>query len=240
MNLNPNRTVRDLALEIPGATRVFEKLGIDYCCGANQPINAACDDAGIAIQELTDLFSTIPCEPVEPNLRDATPTELINYILDTHHSFTKTEIEHLRLLIERVCVVHGQNHPELNRVRSLFQTLSAELEPHMMKEECVLFPYIIGMEEAGKQNHPISTPTFRTVANPIRMMNLEHEGAGYLLKQMRQVTSNYSTPADACMSYQSLYQDLEAFEKDLHQHIHLENNILFPRALEMEMEVVVG
>jgi regulator of cell morphogenesis and NO signaling len=241
MNLNLNKTVRDLAVELPGATRVFERLGIDYCCDANQQLNDACAEAGITTQEVIDLIENQSQSATEePNFRNTTATELIKYIVDKHHSFTKTELERLRLLIDKVCEVHGKNHAALSRVRSVFKTLSAELKPHMMKEECVLFPYIIKLEEAEKNNHPVSTPPFRTVAHPVAMMNVEHEGAGYLLKQMRQITSNYSVPADACTSYQTLYQALEAFEKDLHQHVHLESNILFPRALEMEMEVVVG
>jgi len=241
MNLNSTKTVRDLAVELPGATRIFEKLGIDYCCDANQQLNDACDEAGIATQEVIDLLEQQSQEATEErNFRNTTATELIKYIIGKHHSFTKTEIERLRFLIDKVCDVHGQNHVELNRVRSVFQTLSAELEPHMMKEECVLFPYIVRMEAAEHHNHPVSTPPFRTVANPVKMMQYEHEGAVYLLKQLRQITSNYSVPADACLSYQSLYQALEAFEKDLHQHIHLENNILFPRAVELEMKVMVS
>ncbi|HEV8369739.1 MAG TPA: iron-sulfur cluster repair di-iron protein [Pyrinomonadaceae bacterium] len=239
MNLNANKTVRDLAVELPGATGVFEKLGIDYCCKGNQQLDDACAEAGIAIKEVIELVEKQSHEVIEER-NYTTAAELIKYIIDKHHSFTKTEIARLRLLIDKVCDVHGQNHPELSRVRSVFQTLSAELVPHMMKEECVLFPHIVRMEAAENHNHPVSTPPFRTVANPVGTMKLEHEGAGYLLKQMRQITSDYSVPADACLSYQSLYEALEAFEKGLHQHIHLENNILFPRALEMEMEVGVG
>ena len=107
----------------------------------------------------------------------------------------------------------------------------------MMKEERVLFPFIMGMEDAVRKSQPIQVPPFGTVANPVRMMMLEHDGAGELLRQMREASSDYAVPADACISYQTLYQALDAFEKDLHQHIHLENNILFPRAVEMEAGV---
>ena len=241
MNLNPNRSVRDCAVEVPGATRVFEKLGIDYCCEGDQSLGEACEAGGLIIEEVIRSLevakeSQEPSE--EPDLRDAKFRILIDYIVAKHHFYTKTEIHRLRMLFNNVCAVHGGNHPELTRLRSVFQTLSSELEPHMLKEELVLFPYIVRMEEAERDRHQVSTPPFRTVANPIGMMKLEHEGAGYLLKQLRALTSNYTPPADACSSYQSLYVALEAFEKDLHQHIHLENNILFPRALEMETGVI--
>jgi regulator of cell morphogenesis and NO signaling len=141
----------------------------------------------------------------------------------------------LRLLIAKVCDVHETRHPELIHLKSRLQELFAELEPHMLKEECVLFPYVTRMQEAIDNQHYMSTPPFRTVINPVKMLTLEHEGAGYLLKQIKRLTSNYMVPEDACASFMALYQALEEFERDLHQHIHLENNILFPRAIKMEV-----
>jgi regulator of cell morphogenesis and NO signaling len=152
--------------------------------------------------------------------------------------FTKTEIARLRKLIDKVYGVHGQNHPELAEIRGLFEALSAELEPHMMKEERVLFPYTIELEKAARNKQSLPSPPFGTVANPVRRMMLEHEDAGALTSQMRKVTSNYTIPPDACISYQTLYEALDVFEKDLHQRIHLENNILFPRAVELEAGVM--
>jgi regulator of cell morphogenesis and NO signaling len=243
MNLEPNTTVRELALRIPGATRVFEKAGIDYCCGGLRSLADACAKARVTVEDMMSSLesattSHLPDE--QPNFPTLTPGELIDHIVHTHHVFTKTEIGRLRALLDKVCGVHGQNHPELKGLRSLFETLAAELEPHMMKEERVLFPYVVGMEEAIQQERPIGVPPFGTVANPVRMMMLEHDNAGELLREMRQLTSNYVVPADGCISYQTLYQALDAFEKDLHQHIHLENNILFPRAVEMERRLKTG
>ncbi|MGZ5435674.1 MAG: iron-sulfur cluster repair di-iron protein [Pyrinomonadaceae bacterium] len=236
MNSVTTKTVRDLAVEIPGATRVFEKLGIDYCCGGNRLLSDACEAAGVSVDHvLASMEQQGSHEQYEePNFLTATLAELIDHIVEKHHVFTKSEIERLRLLIEKVNNAHGQNHPELARLRSLFETLSAELEPHMMKEERVLFPYVIQMEDAMRTERTQPDPPFGTVANPVRMMMLEHETAGELLKEMREVTGNYTIPPDACISYQTLYLALDVFEKDLHQHIHLENNILFPRAVEME------
>ena len=237
MNSFATRTVRDLALEIPGATRVFEKSGIDYCCGGQRSLADACAKAEVTIEEVMkslELANDSHSAAEEPNFLAATLADLIDHIVAKHHLFTSNEIERLRGLMNKVCEVHGQNHPELETLRTLFETLGLELGPHMMKEERVLFPYVKGMEAAVREERLIMTPPFGTVANPVRMMMLEHDSAGELLKQMRRLTSDYSAPSDACISYQTLYQALDAFEKDLHQHIHLENNILFPRAVEME------
>jgi regulator of cell morphogenesis and NO signaling len=237
MNLTTTKTVKELAVEIPGATRVFEKAGIDYCCGGYRSLENACADAGVSMTDVVRSLESAKTahEPgEEPNFLTATLAELIDHIVEKHHVFTRAEIQRLRALIEKVHGVHGQNHPELENIRSLFQTLSAELEQHMMKEENVLFPYITGMEAAIRADRPFRKPPFGTVANPVRMMMIEHDGAGVLLEQMRENSANYAIPPDACISYQTLYQALDTLEKDLHQHIHLENNILFPRAVEME------
>ena len=144
------------------------------------------------------------------------------------------ELARLGPLFDKVCSVHGKNHPELLDARASFSGLSQELTMHMMKEEKVLFPYIVRMEEAVIQQEPVLPPPFGSVQSPISMMEHEHESAGNALRAMRQASSGYTTPPDACVSYQTLYRALAEFEADLHQHIHLENNILFPRAIAME------
>ena len=242
MNSFETKTVRDLAVEIPGATRVFEKAGIDYCCGGQRSLADACASAGVTVAEMMnslEFAKSSPAPAEEPNFLCATLAEIIDHIVTTHHVFTKTELQRLRALIEKVHGVHGDNHPELAQLRSLFQSLSSELEPHMLKEEMVLFPYIVRLETATQHQQSVSAPPFVTVANPVRMMMLEHEAAGYLLEKMRKLTNDYNAPADACFSFKTLYEALPALEKDLHQHIHVENNILFPRAVEMEGQLVV-
>ncbi|HYJ86723.1 MAG TPA: iron-sulfur cluster repair di-iron protein [Pyrinomonadaceae bacterium] len=235
MNLATNKTVRELALEIPGATRVFEKMGIDYCCGGNRSLADACAIAGVTFEDVQlELTEATPPPEDEPNFQTATLEELTHHIVRKHHSFTRLEIARLNALLEKVCVAHGENHPELFRINVLFRELGADLETHMTKEERVLFPYVIRMEAATKQHIPLFRPPFGTVANPVRMMMLEHDRAGELLKEIRALSSDFVPPGDGCISYQTLYTALAALEKDLHQHIHLENNILFPRAVEME------
>ena len=161
--------------------------------------------------------------------------ELIAHIVEKHHAFTREELERLEALLAKVCGVHGQNHPELFHIQDQFGKLRGELEPHMLKEESVLFPYIIRMEEAAVANQALPPPPFGTVRNPVRVMMAEHDAAGYILGRMREASSDYTVPADGCISYKTLYSALAELEVDLHQHIHLENNILFPRAVEQEM-----
>ena len=140
----------------------------------------------------------------------------------------------MEALLAKVSGVHGQNHPELFQIQDQFWKLRGELEPHMLKEESVLFPYIVRMEEATVANQTLPPPPFRTVRNPVRVIMAEHDAAGYILRRMREASSDYAVPPDGCISYKTLYSLLTAFEVDLHQHIHLENNILFSRAVELE------
>jgi len=238
MNVTADKTVRQLALENAGATRVFEGLGIDYCCGGNRTLKQACHATGVSIDEV--LKSLEAAEQSSGSSRpdhawQAEPMgDLISHIKATHHKYTREEIARLGPLLDKVCSVHGANHPELLQVREIFGALSQELTNHLMKEEMVLFPYIIRMEEAVVEKTPILPPPFGTVQNPVSMMEHEHDSAGNALRALREISDGYRAPSDACVSYQTLYKALAELEADLHQHIHLENNILFPRAIEME------
>lgn len=236
--MNTKTSVRDLAVEIPGATRIFEKLGIDYCCGGAVSLDTACVSAGITTAEVVNALAQVSQNPSQANdLKDwksAPLSELSTHIVDKHHIFTKEELVRLEALLVKVCDAHAERHPELLRLQELFKGLSEELVPHMMKEERVLFPYIVAMEEAVNKGEIPNAPPFMTVRNPVRMMSTEHDHAGELLRMMRLTSSSYAVPGDGCVSYRTLYQALKEFEEDLHQHIFLENSILFPRAIEME------
>jgi regulator of cell morphogenesis and NO signaling len=237
MTISTDKTVREYALEIPHATRVFEKLKIDYCCGGNRPISDACAAADVGLEELSSLLeqaNNAPLASAQPVAQSGTLTELIDYIIDKHHVFTRDEMERINALLEKVCSKHGENHPEVVSVRTLFNNLCDDLKPHMYKEEAVLFPYIKALEQAIKHKTAMPFAPFGTVNNPVRMMMSEHDTAGDILRQLRAATTDYPAPSNACMSYRALYAALEGFERDLHQHIHLENNILFPCAVEME------
>jgi regulator of cell morphogenesis and NO signaling len=237
MNIIATSTVKDLAVGVPGATRVFENFGIDYCCGGHRTLAAACQEVNLSIEDVTRSLeeSSRASQPgAGRDWRQLSLTALTNYIVDTHHYFTRQELNRLEKLFDKVCSRHGESHPELFEAQKTFYQLKQDLVPHMLKEEQVLFPHITRMEEAAGESRAVPRPFFGTVRNPVRMMMTEHDTAGDLLKQLRRITKGYTTPADGCISFQTLNQALAAFEADLHQHIHMENNILFPRAIEME------
>ena len=234
------RTVRELALEVPDATRVFEKLGIDYCCGGGKSLEKACAAANLSVDEVLDSLELSEREArakqKDRNWQVEPLEDLVAHINSTHHKYTREEIARLGPLFDKVVSVHGKNHSELQHVRAVFHGLAQELTMHMMKEEAVLFPYIVRMEESVIEKWPVLPPPFGSVQNPVAMMMHEHDSAGDALRAMRQATAGYTPPPDACISYQTLYKALCDFEADLHKHIHLENNILFPRAIEMEQK----
>ena len=237
MSAIAEKTVRDLALESSSATRVFERLGIDYCCGGDKPLEEACRAENLTLDEVQNALDEAQRESDSAVVRDwqrEPLSELIAHINATHHRYVRQEITRLGPLFEKVCGVHGKSHPELPHIQAVFRGLAQELTQHMMKEEMILFPYIVRMEEAVIQGEPVLPPPFGTVANPVAMMEHEHDSAGSALRAIHGASNGYVAPDGACTSYQALYRALAEFEADLHQHIHLENNILFPRALKME------
>jgi regulator of cell morphogenesis and NO signaling len=230
-------TVREVAIALPQATRVFEKLKIDYCCGGHQSLDEACSKAGLEIEQVVRLLEQGEPTPTKSDqiASQSMPlAELADYIVAKHHVFTRDELERLTALLEKVCSVHGMNHPELSLIQSEFQNLRADLEPHMLKEERILFPYITRLEAAATTGAAIPFAPFGSVHNPIAAMMREHDAAGDILKKIRQLSKDFALPEDACFSYRTLYNALQELEADLHQHIHLENNFLFPRAEEIE------
>ena len=241
MSLDPMKSVREVAVSLPNATRVFEKTKIDYCCGGDQLLGTACAKAGVDLQTLEQMLETsvAPGVNVTADFQHLTVAELVQYILDKHHVYTREAMERLDSLVQKVVKAHGENHSELLDIRDLTQQLFAELKGHMFKEERILFPFIVELEQAVLQRRPAPFGPFGTVNNPIRMMKFEHDHAGEILRELRLLSRDYSAPADACLSYQTLYEALEAFEQDLHQHIHLENNLLFPQAENLEVAALL-
>ncbi len=237
MSIATTKTVGEIAVEVPNATREFEKLGIDYCCGGSRTLGEACAEAKISIDEalerLQKSVTTVQPGSAE-DWQNQLLADLITHITSTHHVFVREECPRIQALAEKVVSVHGKNHPELLQVQGTFSALAEELSVHLMKEEQVLFPYVVRMEESVLAGEPVPPAMFGTVVNPVRMMMQEHDGAGDALRSLRSITGNYAVPEDVCISYKTLYQALQGFESDLHRHIHLENNILFPRAVAME------
>ena len=238
MGIDTQRTVAEIALDRPQAAAVFERLGIDYCCGGRKPLAAACQAAGIDVNHVANLLEQETGKTGEEietgNWTERSLASLISHIVEEHHAYCREEGLRLQPLLGKVVSKHGGHHPELTQVQELFTSLRNELSMHMMKEEQMLFPYIIALEESATHKSAPPRAPFGTVQNPVRMMVEEHDDAGHLLKEIRTLTGNFTAPQDACTSFKALYQGLEAFEADLHQHIHLENNILFPRAVALE------
>jgi regulator of cell morphogenesis and NO signaling len=237
MSIDTTETVGKIAAKTPATTREFEKLGIDYCCGGNRTLAEACADAKVNIDAVIaqlEKSATPPGSPADRDWRCESLADLIGHITTKHHTFVRSECPRIEALAAKVASVHGKNHPELLLVQEQFSSLAEELRIHLMKEEQILFPHVLRLEECALSGDPLPPAMFGTVLNPIRMMMQEHDGAGDILRSLRSVTNGYTVPDDACISYRTLFDALRGFEADLHQHIHLENNVLFPRVTEME------
>jgi regulator of cell morphogenesis and NO signaling len=236
MTFSANTRVKEIAVANPGAKRVLEDAGVDYCCGGERPLHDACMKAGVSaeeiLQRLQENSKQVAAE--EKNWTAATLCELTQHIVAKHHGYVREQVPRLRALLDKVKSKHGQNHPELAEIEISFFDLGQEMYGHMQKEEQILFPYIERLERATMEKRKPEPPFFGTVRNPIHMMMQEHDSAGVLLHEMRRLSGGYQPPAEACESYRELYRSLEEFEADMHTHVHLENNILFPRAAEME------
>jgi regulator of cell morphogenesis and NO signaling len=233
-------TVREIALAAPATTRIFEEFHIDYCCGGRKSLAEACTTAGVdaaIVQKRVDDVVGKPDGNARFEPEKASPSDLIGYILATHHVFTLEETTRLTALMEKVVLKHGDTHPELLELQETYVHLVESLIPHLQKEENVLFPYIQQMDAAVRHGAAPPLPHFGTVENPVRMMMRDHEGDGLRLARMRALSSHYMPPGGACPSFIALYAGLEDLERDLHRHIHLENNVLFPAAIELELSL---
>jgi len=221
-------TLGELVTETPAAAHVLERFGLDYCCHGDRTLDDACSDGGLDIDDVTAQLDELDVPPqAAPDWSVLDAPALARDIVATHHRYLHEELPILDTLAERVLTVHGARHTELAEVRRLVAALRADLEPHMAKEERVLFPAIDAVAR-GQRDFP-----FGTIANPIRMMRIEHDRAGELLAQLSDIADGYRVPADACESYRSLYERLAAVEADTHLHVHKENNVLFPAALRL-------
>ena len=218
---------------------LFHEHNIDYCCGGNKTISEACIEAGIEASQLLLQLKEIveKSDPDSEYINNLPLDELSDYIVKRHHSYVKSNIPFLTASLEKIWSVHGKNHPELYEIKKLFDESAGELTMHMQKEEIMLFPYIQKMVAVQKNGLPISRPVFGSVSNPIRMMIAEHETEGARFNKIAEISGGYSIPDDACTTYKAALNQLKEFENDLHRHIHLENNILFPKALQLETEL---
>lgn len=231
-------TLGEIAVKDLKKAQIFKKYGLDFCCGGKKTVKEACAEKGLDVtkveQELQQADKVVSSKPLPYN--DWSLDFLADYIVNTHHSYVSKILPDIRTYSKKVQGVHGNRHPELTRVNELVEAINDELTAHMMKEEKILFPYIKELVYNKSHSGSSAPSQFGSVQNPIRMMETEHETVGNNMAEIRELTENYTLPQDACASYSLLYRMLEEFEDDLHLHIHLENNILFPKALELEKE----
>ena len=239
-----HQTIGEIVAENYHAAAVFEKHEIDYCCGGKKTLVAVCKerhlDLSKLLKEIEETTSTVQMQLPSQNAAKWNLSFLINYIIETHHQYVKESIPTLLRLTEKIAAVHGKNHPELIKVQSLFKTLSSELTVHLQKEEKVLFPYINRLLEAKALHTMPNTPAFKTIQHPLQVLEHEHDEAGAIMLEIRQLCHHYTPPADACTTYKVALSTLHEFETDLHLHVHLENNILFPKAQDLENELLGG
>jgi regulator of cell morphogenesis and NO signaling len=213
--------------------KVFTSHGIDFCCKGGITLEEACANKGVDIDQVLEELASASKLPEEVVYAELSPSELITHIIDHHHQYVGNTLPILTAYLQKLAAVHGERHPELFEIRDEFQAAAEALSLHMRKEELILFPYIKAMEEAQKNKFPLSVPHFGHINNPIQMMEEEHDTEGERFRTIAGLSSNYTPPADGCQTYKVAFAMLKEFEEDLHTHIHLENNILFPTALSL-------
>lgn len=232
--ITSDHTVGQLVAERPSRARVFESLGIDYCCGGKRTLDQACDSKGLdAVTVLrTMLAAETESPPPDADWTAASLTALCDHIEDTHHRYLRGELPRLGVMIDKVVTAHADKDRRLLDLARTFDGLVNELSSHMMKEEQVLFPMVRELEASD------TPPSFHcgTLRNPIAVMEHEHDAAGAALADMRALTDGYVPPAEACNTWRAMLDGLEQLEADMHRHVHKENNILFPRAIRLEAQ----
>ncbi|HQR94576.1 MAG: iron-sulfur cluster repair di-iron protein [Bacteroidetes bacterium 24-39-8] len=229
-------TLGELAASDMRKALLLRKNGLDFCCGGKKTLKNACAEKGIDSARIEEELSQIDLvgKGKQHPFQEWKPDFLADYIVNTHHHYVRNRLPELRSLSEKVAKRHGEQHPELLTIQELIKDINTEMQSHMVKEEMVLFPYVKALTLQKNLDQTQFGCQFGTVQNPINMMEMEHEVVGEHLQEIRNLTKNFTLPASACKSYQLLYAVLEEFEEDLHMHVHLENNILFPKALAME------
>lgn len=235
--IDTSKTVADIAAGSLAAVKLFERHGIDYCCGGRRPLADVCRERGLDVATVeSELREAI--DAAEGSDRDWNKVplgELIDHVVERHHIFLRRELPGIEARLEKVYRVYNQRYGEtFPGLPEVFAGMQEELLAHLAKEERVLFPAIKECEKAALSGASLPPSPFGTVANPIRMMELEHEETGRALAKIREITNNYETPAYACVTYRALMSGFQELEQDIHLHIHLENNILFPRVIELE------
>ena len=237
-NIEGGKTVGEIAAKDLRKAEVFKKYGIDFCCGGKKSLKQACEEKGLDVAVVEAELEN-PAQPVSSanDYNRWEPDFLADYIYNQHHLYYYNERPILQGLITKVTQHHGSNHPELNYLYQLFTKLVEELDTHFMREEKVVFPFIKALVQVKRTGNREVLSSQPSLTEPIQIMEEDHEAAGEILEAMQKISNNYTAPEDACNSYQFLYKKLRELDEDLHQHIHLENNLLFPKALKLDKEL---
>jgi regulator of cell morphogenesis and NO signaling len=242
MNTVKELTLSEIVRKFSSAAPLFEKYDLDYCCHGKRTLQEACEGDLVKFSKvehsLHRIFENELNNTNVVHFEKMEVADLINHIVNKHHYYVKENVPLIYAHLEKVSSKHGNHHPELLKIFELFNEVKIEMEQHMLKEEHVLFPRIKILAEALRENQLASPPVKAFIAAPVRMMEMEHEKVGEALHLIRELTNNYNPPAEACTTYRLSFNELKEFEHDLHQHVHLENNILFPKALEMEQAIL--
>lgn len=235
MNITEENTVAEIVTKNIKTADIFKKHGIDFCCGGGISIKKACEKHNISFADLEKELMHIDSSTSKAYDYDSWSLDfLIDHIQNVHHTYVEENIPLVLQYSNKVAKVHGHHYKEVVAINNLFHTVAQELAAHMKKEELILFPFVKQLVKAEKEGSKVKVPHFGTVNNPIAMMEDEHENAGDIFKEIKQLSNNYTPPENACNTFKALYAKLDEFEQDLHQHIHLENNILFPKAIALE------
>jgi len=235
MENNKNLTIGEIVTKDFRTAAVFSEYRIDFCCGGNKTLKEACEEKSVNIAELQDKLDKAAKGKAEGMDFNSWPLDLlVDYIEKTHHLYIKEKAPVILQYLEKIEEVHGGRHPELIQIHDLFSQSAEALALHLHKEERILFPFIRQLVEYNNSGHRMSPGHFGTVENPIAMMMEEHTTEGERFEKISKLSGGYTVPEDACNTYRTTYAMLDAFEQDLHKHIHLENNILFPKAIELE------
>ncbi|WP_423147156.1 iron-sulfur cluster repair di-iron protein [Rubrolithibacter danxiaensis] len=232
-------TIGEIVAKDYRKAQVFKKFGIDFCCGGKKTLTEVCEKKGIDADAVEKELSLINGENKnsENDFQKWDIGFLSDYIINTHHQYVKENTAFINELAHKVARVHGDRHPEAISVAEVFSRIGQDLTLHMAKEEKILFPFIKELANTQKNGGMLQKAAFGKVSNPIQLMEMEHEQAGEDFETIRELTDDYRLPADACSSYTILYKKLEEYENDLNRHVHLENNILFPKAIQVEKEL---
>jgi regulator of cell morphogenesis and NO signaling len=233
MNELANRKVGEIVADHFSTAKVMSKYGIDFCCGGGITLEKACEKKGLEVDQITQEINVLLSKHEDQPYNKMSARELANHIVEVHHKYVESTLPAINSYLEKLVNVHGHHYTELHEIKDIMKQVSDSMTMHMKKEELILFPYIAAMDSAAANSTPLALPHFGHVDNPISMMESEHDQEGIRMKRIEELSNGFQCPPEGCNTFRVAYFLLEEFTEDLHKHIHLENNILFPKAKEL-------